>query len=157
MYLQGCCYAAIFAFQVKFNTEPNQQMMPEEDEKGTILYVEDNPDNRNLIRRVLMAEGYSMVDAINGRQAIEKLEDGGIDLILMDINMPDMDGYTLTAQIKSMEKFSKIPIVAVTANVMRGDREKSLEAGCDGYIQKPIDIDILTMQIERFLTRSANV
>jgi len=68
-----------------------------------------------------------------------------------------MDGYALTSKIKSMEKFSKIPIVAVTANVMRGDREKSLEAGCDGYIQKPIDIDILTQQIERFLTRSANV
>ncbi len=132
-------------------------MMPEEDNKGTILYVEDNPDNRNLIRRVLMAEGYSMVDAANGKQAIQKLHDGGIDLILMDINMPDMDGYALTAQIKSMEKFSKIPIVAVTANVMRGDREKSLEAGCDGYIQKPIDIDILTQQIERFLTRSTNV
>jgi two-component system cell cycle response regulator DivK len=132
-------------------------MMPDEVEKGTILYVEDNPDNRNLIRRVLMAEGYSMVDAVNARQAIERLEDGGIDLILMDINMPDTDGYTLTAQIKSMEKFTKIPIVAVTANVMRGDHEKSLEAGCDGYIQKPIDIDILTQQIERFLTRSANV
>jgi two-component system, cell cycle response regulator DivK len=131
-------------------------MIPEED-KGTILYVEDNPDNRNLIRRVLLSEGYSMVEAINGKQAIEKLEQGGIDLILMDINMPDMDGYTLTSQIKAMEKFTKIPIVAVTANVMRGDREKSLEAGCDGYIQKPIDIDILAQQIERFLTRSANV
>ena len=132
-------------------------MMPDEEDKGTILYVEDNPDNRNLIRRVLMSEGYSMVEAINGKQAIEKLEEGGIDLILMDINMPDMDGYTLTSQIKAMEKFTRIPIVAVTANVMRGDREKSLEAGCDGYIQKPIDIDILAQQIERFLTRSANV
>ena len=131
-------------------------MFPEED-KGTILYVEDNYDNRNLIRRVLMAEGYSMVDAMNGQQAIEMLENGGIDLILMDINMPDTDGYTLTTKIKSMEKFSKIPIVAVTANVMRGDREKSLQAGCDGYIQKPIDIDILAQQIERFLRRRSNV
>jgi len=131
-------------------------MIPDEI-KGTILYVEDNLDNRNLIRRVLMSEGYSMVDAMNGKQAIERLEEGGVDLILMDINMPDTDGYTLTAKIKSMEKFSRIPIVAVTANVMRGDREKSLDAGCDGYIQKPIDIDILAQQIERFLTRSANV
>jgi two-component system cell cycle response regulator DivK len=131
-------------------------MFPDE-EKGTILYVEDNLDNRNLIRRVLMAEGYSMVDASSASQAIERLEQGGIDLILMDINMPDMDGYTLTSQIRSMDRFSKIPIVAVTANVMRGDREKSLAAGCDGYIQKPIDIDILAQQIERFLTRSANV
>ncbi len=125
-------------------------------ERGTILYVEDNPDNRSLIRRVLNAEGYSVVEAINAKEAIGKLENTLVDLILMDINMPDMDGYTLTAEIKKMEKFSKIPIVAVTANVMRGDREKSLEAGCDGYIQKPIDIDTLSQQIERFITRRTN-
>ena len=102
-----------------------------------------------------MAEDYSVVEAVNATQAIEKLETESdhIDLILMDINMPDMDGYTLTAKIKSIEKFSKIPIVAVTANVMRGDREKSLEAGCDGYIQKPIDIDTLGQQVERFMIR----
>jgi two-component system, cell cycle response regulator DivK len=131
--------------------------MKYEAEKGTILYVEDNPDNRNLMRRVLGVEGYSIVDAVNADQAIEKLEGNNIDLILMDINMPDMDGYTLTSKIKAIQKFSKIPIVAVTANVMRGDREKSLEAGCDGYIQKPIDIDTLAQQIERFMTRSNNV
>lgn len=130
--------------------------MPEA-KKGTILYVEDNSDNRSLVRRVLGAEGYSVVDAINATQAIEKLEHGNFDLILMDINMPDMDGYTLTAKIKGMQVFSKIPIIAVTANVMRGDREKSLEAGCDGYIQKPIDIDTIGQQIERFITRSTNV
>ena len=130
-------------------------MMPDE-KKGTILYVEDNPDNRNLIRRVLNAEGYSVVEAINGNQAIEKLDSNSVDLILMEINMPDMDGYTLTAKIKAIQKYSKIPIVAVTANVMRGDREKSLEAGCDGYIQKPIDIDALAQQIERFIIRSTN-
>ncbi|MCK6584836.1 MAG: response regulator, partial [Anaerolineales bacterium] len=73
-----------------------------------------------------------------------------------DINMPDMDGYTLTAKIKQMDRYADIPILAVTANVMRGDREKSLEAGCDGYIQKPIDIDNLAQQIERFLIRRTN-
>ncbi len=125
--------------------------------KGTILYVEDNSDNRNLIRRVLEAEGYSVIDAINASQAIDKLEKNSVDLILMDINMPDMDGYTLTTKIKGIQRFSTIPIIAVTANVMRGDREKSLEAGCDGYIQKPIDIDTLAQQIERFTTRSSNV
>ncbi|MBL8051408.1 MAG: response regulator [Anaerolineales bacterium] len=124
--------------------------------KGTILYVEDNPDNRNLIRRVLNADGYTMLEASKAEQAVEKLESNKVDLILMDINMPDMDGYTLTARIKAIEKFSKIPIIAVTANVMRGDREKSLEAGCDGYIQKPIDIDTLIQQIERFIIRSTN-
>ena len=132
--------------------------MTQEISKGTILYVEDNPDNRSLIRRVLESEDYSVIEAINAGQALEKLEaNDNINLILMDINMPDMDGYTLTAKIKAVQKFSKIPIVAVTANVMRGDREKSLEAGCDGYIQKPIDIDTLTQQIERYILRSTNV
>lgn len=124
-------------------------------DKKTILYIEDNPDNRILIRRVLEAEGYSVIEAPNARVALSKLEQRNPDLILMDINMPDMDGYTLTARIRSMPKHTRVPIVAVTANVMRGDREKSLEAGCDGYIQKPIDIDNLPKQIERFM-RNAN-
>lgn len=131
-------------------------MMPNLD-KGNILYVEDNPDNRSLVRRVLNSEGYSVIEAINAKQALEKLEGGEIDLILMDINMPDMDGYILTSKIKAIEKFSTIPIIAVTANVMRGDREKSLQAGCNGYIQKPIDVDTLAQQIERFMIRSNNV
>jgi two-component system cell cycle response regulator DivK len=125
-------------------------------EKGTILYIEDNVDNRNLIRRVLMSEGYTMIEAVKAEQAFQKLETEHVDLILMDINMPDMDGYTLTAKIKEVEKYSKIPIIAVTANVMRGDREKSLQAGCDGYIQKPIDIDTLAQQVERFMIRRPN-
>jgi len=125
--------------------------------KGLILYVEDNSDNRNLVNRVLQVEGYSIIEAINAQQALDKLQSNQVNLILMDINMPEMDGYTLTAKIKSMEKYSNIPIIAVTANVMRGDREKSLEAGCDGYIQKPIDIDTLPQQIERFMIRSTNV
>jgi len=124
--------------------------------KGTILYVEDNSDNRKLVRRVLEVEGYSVVEAKDALQALERLGTESIDLALMDINMPDMDGYTLTAKIKSMPEYSRLPIVAVTANVMRGDRERSLEAGCDGYIQKPIDKDTLSQQIERFITRNAN-
>jgi two-component system cell cycle response regulator DivK len=125
--------------------------------KATILYVEDNPDNRNLVRRVLNAEGYAVVEASHAENALQKLSYEKIDLILMDINMPDMDGYTLTSMIRKTNKYANIPIVAVTANVMRGDREKSLEAGCDGYIQKPIDIDALAQQIERFLSRRTNV
>ena len=124
--------------------------------KATILYIEDNSDNRKLVRRVLEVEGYSVIEATNGVEAMQCLESGGVDLTLMDINMPEVDGYTLTARIKSMPQFSKLPIVAVTANVMRGDRERSLQAGCDGYIQKPIDIDTLSQQIERYL-RKANV
>ncbi len=124
--------------------------------KGTILYVEDNSDNRKLVRRVLEVEGYVVVEAKDALQAMQRLESEPIDLALMDINMPDVDGYTLTAKIKAMPRFSNLPIVAVTANVMRGDRERSLQAGCDGYIQKPIDIDTLSQQIERFLMRNAN-
>jgi two-component system cell cycle response regulator DivK len=123
--------------------------------KSTILYVEDDFNNRTLVRRVLEAEGYQVVDAANANQAMGCLKEHKIDLILMDINMPEVDGYALTTKIKSVPEYAKIPIVAMTANVMRGDRERSLEAGCDGYIQKPIDIDRLTQQVERFL-RSTN-
>jgi two-component system cell cycle response regulator DivK len=125
-------------------------------QKSIILYVEDNNDNRNLVRRVLEAEGYTMAEASNAEEAMEKIHTVKPDLILMDINMPGTDGYALTHRIKQTSGFASVPIVAVTANVMRGDRERSLEAGCDGYIQKPIDIDTLTQQIGRFLTRQSN-
>ena len=118
---------------------------------ATILYVEDNLDNRTLVRRILTAEGYTLIEAANATQAMEILKTTRPDLILMDINMPDMDGYSLTTKIKETPRFESTPIIALTANVMRGDRERSLEAGCDGYIQKPIDIDKLSDQIERFL------
>jgi two-component system cell cycle response regulator DivK len=118
---------------------------------GNILYIEDNLDNRMPIRRILTAEGYELQEAANAGEAMKILEGLHPDLILMDINMPDVDGYTLTAQIRTMSGYERIPIIALTANVMRGDREKSLEAGCDGYIQKPIDIDLLPQQVERYL------
>ncbi len=124
--------------------------------KGTILYIEDNPDNRLLVKRILLSEDYSMLEAIDAKDALNVLKSAHPDLILMDINMPDMDGYTLTAKIKSMPGFERIPILALTANVMRGDKEKTLEAGCDGYIQKPLDIDQLTREIERFMMRRTN-
>jgi two-component system cell cycle response regulator DivK len=122
-------------------------------EKTTILYVEDNPDNRTLVRRILLSEDYAMLEAVNAFEALNILKDNRPDLILMDINMPDMDGYTLTAKIRAMPGFERIPILALTANVMRGDKEKTLEAGCDGYIQKPLDIDQLIREVERFLPR----
>ena len=126
-------------------------------EKGTILYVEDNIDNRTLVRRILTSEDYNLIEATNAAECLKVLESTKPDLILMDINMPDMDGYTLTAKIKTTPGFERIPILALTANVMRGDKEKTLEAGCDGYIQKPLDIDQLVQEVERFLARSAHV
>ena len=121
--------------------------------KATILYVEDNPENRLLVRRVLMAEGYEVIEASNATEAMATLRTQRPDLILMDINMPEVDGYTLTMRIKTMPEFQTVPIIALTANVMRGDRERSLEAGCDGYIQKPIDIDTIVSNIERYLRK----
>jgi two-component system, cell cycle response regulator DivK len=125
------------------------------DSKGTILYVEDNVDNRILVRRILLSEDYELLEAVNAMDALKVLETTRPDLILMDINMPDMDGYTLTSKIKTTPGFERVPILAITANVMRGDKEKTLEAGCDGYIQKPLDIDQLIREVERFLARSA--
>jgi len=130
--------------------------MTQADTKATILYVEDNPDNRTLVRRILLSEDYSLLEAANALDALNILKKERPDLILMDINMPDMDGYTLTAKIRALPGFERIPILALTANVMRGDKEKTLEAGCDGYIQKPIDIDQLIREVERFLLRRTN-
>jgi two-component system cell cycle response regulator DivK len=119
-----------------------------------ILYIEDNPDNRLLVRRVLQAEGYTVLEANDGQSGMTVAAETQPDLILMDINLPEIDGYEVTARLKQLPGISHVPIVAVTANVMKGDREKTLAAGCDGYIQKPIDIDLLPEQIERFLKRT---
>jgi two-component system cell cycle response regulator DivK len=117
----------------------------------TILYVEDNLENRILVRRILTAEGYRVLEAEDAYQALTLLQSHHPDLILMDINMPHVDGYDLTIRIKSMPKMAATPIIAMTANVMKGDREKSLQAGCDGYIQKPVDVDELPRQISQYL------
>src|SRR5512140_2750187 len=119
-----------------------------------ILYIEDNPENRMLMRRVLMAEGYLMEEAVDGQTGLQKAAESPPDLILMDINLPEIDGYEVTARLKQLPNMLGVPIIAVTANVMKGDREKTLAAGCDGYIQKPIDIDTIASQIEHFLTRT---
>jgi two-component system, cell cycle response regulator DivK len=116
-----------------------------------ILYIEDNPDNRLLVRRILEAEGFSIQEAANASEAMASLQTQTPDLILMDINLPETDGYTLTSRLKANPNFWNIPIVALTANVMRGDKERTLEAGCDGYIQKPIDADSLSDEIKVFV------
>ncbi len=116
-----------------------------------ILYVEDDLANRILIQRILTAEGHRVIEAGNAEEALAALETQRPDLILMDINMPEVDGFTLTKRIKSNPAWKDIPVVALTANVMKGDRERVLQAGCDGYIQKPIDVDALPRQIASFL------
>jgi two-component system cell cycle response regulator DivK len=120
----------------------------------TILYIEDNMDNRTLVRRVLQIEGYRVMEAESGFKAFEILRSEIPDLVLMDINLPDMDGYEITTRLKQMPSLARVPVIAMTANVMKGDREKTLAAGCDGYISKPIDIDTLPGQIARFLRKN---
>ena len=127
--------------------------MSEKREKPTILYIEDNPDNRMLVRRILEAEGYDIAEAEDGAAGLEVLQTVRPSLILMDINLPEVDGYELTARFKMIDELRDVPIIALTANVMKGDREKSLAAGCSGYIQKPVDVDLLPVQIAAFLER----
>ena len=116
-----------------------------------ILYVEDNHANRELVKRILEIEGYDVLEAADGMIGLEMAKKHKPDLILMDINLPEMDGYAVTQRLRQMEGLHHTPIIALTANVMRGDREKSLNAGCDGYIRKPINIDQLPEQVAHFL------
>jgi two-component system cell cycle response regulator DivK len=118
-----------------------------------ILYVEDNLENRILVRRLLMSEGYKIIEAENAQRALKVLETQTPDMILMDINMPDVDGYTLTAQLKTRPALRDVPIIALTANVMRGDRERVFKSGCNGYIEKPIDVDRFLEQVAFFLSQ----
>ncbi|MBN1136063.1 MAG: response regulator [Anaerolineae bacterium] len=116
-----------------------------------ILYIEDNRDNRILVRRVLEVEGYQVVEAEDGWAGLEAAKAEQFDLILVDINLPEVDGYEVTARLKALDTVKDVPIIAITANVMKGDREKTLAAGCSGYIQKPVDVDLLPMQVAAFL------
>lgn len=116
-----------------------------------ILVVEDNDRNRRLIRIILKAKGYEVVEAGTAEEAIVHLKNEPIALILMDIQLPEMDGLELTQNIKKDPDTKDIPIIALTAYAMKGDREKFLAAGCDGYISKPIDTRELPKVIMKFL------
>ncbi len=119
----------------------------------TVLYIEDNRDNRMLVRRILMASDYDfqVQEADNARTGIEMAQQSPPDLILMDMSMPEMDGLTATRMLRGIDHLRDIPIVALTANAMEGDREKSLEAGCTGYIRKPVDVDKLPEEIIHYI------
>jgi len=116
-----------------------------------ILYVEDDPVARLLVQRVLTAVGYRVLEAEDGLSGIEIARLQHPDLILMDLNIPNMDGYAVTTRLKSLPETRDIPIIALTANVMQGDRQRALAAGCDGYLPKPVDIDLLPDQVAAFL------
>ena len=122
-----------------------------EDFSRKILVVDDNEDGRELVVKILKNRGYQMIEAVDGEEALEKASAECPDLILLDISIPKIDGYEVTRRLKSQVKFKDTPIIALTAHAMKGDREKALEAGCDGYISKPIDIHELPDQIKSYL------
>ena len=109
---------------------------------NNILYIEDHADNMTLVRRVLHSEGFNLIEAKTGSQGLSLAENEDIDVILLDINLPDIDGYEVARRLRSSKKreLASIPIVAVTANVMKGDAQKAYNAGIDFYMTKPIDI-----------------
>jgi signal transduction histidine kinase/CheY-like chemotaxis protein len=119
--------------------------------RAKILHVEDNPENRMLVRAILEAEGYVIIDAEDGLTGIEAAIREEPALILLDVNLPAVDGYEVVSIIKSFPAFATTPVIAVTAYAMEGDRQRTLVAGCDGYIQKPIDVDTFPRQVAEFL------
>lgn len=121
-----------------------------------ILYIEDNAENRMLVRRVLMASDratFEVSEADDAMQGIAMAEADPPDIILMDLSMPNMDGLTATRHLRTMPHLNHIPIVALTANAMHSDRERSLSAGCDGYIRKPIDVDKFPEEVLYYVRR----
>ncbi|GAB4468935.1 MAG: response regulator [Anaerolineae bacterium] len=116
-----------------------------------ILIIEDNPDNRTLITDLLESMAYEVVEAVDGVEGLEAALREKPDLILMDLSLPLKDGWTATREIKSNPDLAAIPIIALTAHAMLGDRERALEAGCDDYIVKPINLAELTEKIEKYL------
>jgi two-component system, cell cycle response regulator DivK len=120
---------------------------------NTILYIEDNPDNMLLVQRALESRGYKLLKAVNGVDGISMAEGNMIDLILLDINLPDIDGYEVARRLRKSSKpdLAYMPIIAVTANALKGDAERALEAGCDVYMSKPINIRELWARVEAYV------
>jgi len=126
---------------------------------SNILYIEDHPDNMTLVRRILRSESYNLIEAQTGFQGIYIAENQDVDVILLDINLPDIDGYEVAQRLRNSEKanLSRVPIIAVTANAMRGDAIKILGAGGDHYITKPINIQELLEKIEMYTKDKVNL
>ena len=118
-----------------------------------ILVAEDNAVNRELLRELLEARGYTVLEACNGQEALHTIEQGLPDLLLLDIGMPVLDGFGVIRRIRENPRFAPLPVVAVTAYAMRGDREEILNSGFDGYLSKPLNPSSLTEELDRLLTK----
>jgi two-component system cell cycle response regulator DivK len=119
--------------------------------KARVLYIEDNTDNMTLVKRILEIEGYEVISAHNGQEGLNKAFADKPDIVITDINLPDIDGYQVTDTLKKTHLTAHIPVIAMTANALPKDRADVFKAGCDGCIFKPIDVDELPLQIENFL------
>lgn len=128
-----------------------QTDQPENKEKKKILVVDDNQDSRELVMKILGKKNYHLLEAYDGEDALNKIIAEKPDLVLMDISMPKIDGYEVTRRLKAMEDYKEITVIALTAHAMKGDCEKALAAGCNGYITKPINIREFTEQIKKYL------
>lgn len=121
--------------------------------KKKVLVVEDNPMNMILIKEILAVNGFEVIEAYNGHDAIKRVSEEMPDLILMDLNLPEMDGVTATKILKSNTPSKDIPIVAITASAMKGDEEKILAEGFDGYIAKPIEMKKFMKDVALFIKK----
>jgi two-component system cell cycle response regulator DivK len=121
--------------------------------KGRILVVEDNMDTYELVHFVLEKNGFETFLAVNGREGVNAAFKQKPDLIVMDMSMPDMDGWTATGLIKKDEQTKSIPLLALTAHALPGDRQRAMDAGCDEYITKPMDLDELVEAINYWVNK----
>lgn len=122
--------------------------------KGTLLIIEDNEQNLYMMRFLLEKAGYSVISARTGREGIAMALRHRPTAILLDIQLPEMDGYQVAAELKRHEDLAAVPVIAVTSYAMVGDRERILAAGANGYIEKPIDPDTFVSEIARHISRS---
>jgi CheY-like chemotaxis protein len=120
-----------------------------------ILMIEDNEQNRDALSRRLQRHGYDVILAVDGRQGVAMAQAELPDLILMDLNLPDVDGWEATRLLKEAPETRAIPIMAMTAHAIAGDQERALQAGCDDYHAKPVDFQRLLTQIEALLTKTS--
>jgi two-component system cell cycle response regulator DivK len=125
--------------------------------KGKILLIEDNEQNRYLTTFLLERHGYTVVSASDGAMGIELAVNILPQLILLDIQLPVMDGYAVARELRSKPALCNVPIIAVTSYAMTGDREKTIAAGCNGYIEKPINPDTFLAEIESYLTEAQDM
>jgi CheY-like chemotaxis protein len=119
-----------------------------------ILLVEDNEMNRDMLSRRLIRKGYEVAMAVDGREGVDMARSGDYDIVLMDMSLPEIDGWEATRRLKQAAETKGLPIIALTAHAMAGDRDRALEAGCDDYDTKPIDLQRLLGKIEALLGQS---